>query len=70
MKAVIVEIKGNIAAVLSEGGRISKIKNKNYAAGQEIILKNTGKYIKLTVAAVIVLFLAASWAYFEGFFTL
>ncbi len=65
MKAVIVEIKDNVAAVLSEDGRISKIKNKNYAIGQEVTLKNTGKYIKLTAsaAAALAIFATPAWAY-------
>lgn len=65
MKAVIVEIKGSVAAVLSEDGRISKIKNKNYVIGQEIALKNIGKYIKLTAsaAAALAIFATPAWAY-------
>lgn len=65
MKAVIVEIKDSVAAALCEDGRVSKIKNKNYAIGQEIILKNNNKYIKLaaSAAAALTLFATPAWAY-------
>lgn len=65
MKAVIVEIKDSVAAVLSEDGRVSKIRNKNYAIGQEIILKNNNKYIKLaaSAAAALTLLVTPAWAY-------
>lgn len=64
MKAVIVEIEGSNAAVLSDDGRISKIKNKNYTVGQEIIIKNNN-YIKwaATAAAAVMLFATPAWAY-------
>ncbi len=69
MKAVVVEIKGSVAAVLSEDGRISKIKNRNYAIGQEITLKNNSKYIKMAVsaAAAIMLLVTPAWAYFTPY---
>ncbi|WP_077611760.1 anti-sigma-I factor RsgI family protein [Clostridium sp. Marseille-P2415] len=41
MKSVVVEIKGRFAAVLSDDGSIKKIKNKNYAVGQEIQITET-----------------------------
>jgi hypothetical protein len=65
MKAVIVEIKDSVAAVLSEDGIVSKIRNKNYSIGQEIIIKNNSKYIKLaaSAAAVLMLFVTPAWAY-------
>ncbi|MDW5299503.1 MAG: anti-sigma factor domain-containing protein [Sedimentibacter sp.] len=64
MRAVIVEIKGSNAAVMSDDGRISKIKNKNYTIGQEITIKNNN-YIKwvATIAAVVMLFATPAWAY-------
>jgi len=34
MKAIIVEIKGRHAAVLTDDGVVSKIKNRNYCIGQ------------------------------------
>lgn len=65
MKAVIVEIKGSVAAVLSEDGIVSKVRNKNYTVGQEIIIKNNSKYIKLaaSAAAALILFVTPAWAY-------
>ncbi|WP_313165655.1 hypothetical protein [Sedimentibacter sp.] len=65
MKAVVVEIKGRFVAVLSDDGCISKIKNKNYIIGQEIILKNNLKYIKIAAssAACLMLFITPVWAY-------
>jgi hypothetical protein len=65
MKAVIVEIKDSVAAVLSEDGIVSKIRNKNYSIGQEIIIKNNSKYIKLaaSAAAALILFVTPAWAY-------
>lgn len=41
MKSVVVEIKAGYAAVLSEDGCISKIKNKNYIIGQVIEIKSS-----------------------------
>jgi len=41
MKSVVVEIKAGYAAVLSEDGCISKIKNKNYIIGQVIEMKSS-----------------------------
>ncbi len=69
MKAVIVEIKDNVAAVLSEDGRISKIRNKKYSVGQEIVLKKTNTYIKIAVssAAAMMLFTTTAWAYFTPY---
>ncbi|MEL7649207.1 MAG: hypothetical protein AAGU76_14010 [Sedimentibacter sp.] len=64
MKAVILEIKGGKAAVLSEDGRISRISNKNYTIGQQIIMRNNS-YVKLaaTAAAAVLLFATPAWAY-------
>lgn len=64
MKAVIVEIKGSNAAVLSEDGRISQIKNRNYKIGQEISMSNIN-YAKwaVTAAAAMFLFVTPAWAY-------
>ncbi|MEA4986541.1 MAG: hypothetical protein VB095_00550, partial [Anaerovorax sp.] len=41
MKAVVTEIKDTFAAVLSDDGRIIKVKNNNYAIGQVITMKET-----------------------------
>jgi len=46
MKAVVTEIKDSFAAVLSDDGRIIKVKNKNYAIGQVIIMKETRLKVK------------------------
>lgn len=64
MKAVILEIKGSNAAVLSEDGRISQIKNRNYKIGQEIAMSNIN-YAKwaVTAAAAMFLFITPAWAY-------
>lgn len=64
MKAVIVEIKGSNAAVLSADGRISQIKNRNYKIGQEITMSNIN-YAKwaVTAAAAMFLFVTPAWAY-------
>ncbi|SHL40188.1 hypothetical protein SAMN02745136_04805 [Anaerocolumna jejuensis DSM 15929] len=37
MKSVVVEIRGKFAAVLSDDGSITKVRNRNYAVGQEIL---------------------------------
>jgi len=66
MKAIIVEIKGNHAAVLSDDGVVSKIRNKDYYIGQEIAIKNnSGKLIRMTAAAAaaIMIFVTPAWAY-------
>lgn len=39
MKAVVVEIQNGYAAILSDDGRILKVKNQNYAVGQVIEVK-------------------------------
>ena len=52
MKAIIVEVKGKYAAVLTDDGIVSKIKNRNYEIGQEIVIKNnSNKIIRLSPAA-------------------
>lgn len=66
MKAIIVEIKGRHAAVLTDDGIVSKIKNRNYCIGQEIVIKNNrNKLIRMTAAAAaaIMLFVTPAWAY-------
>lgn len=66
MKAIIVEIKGRHAAVLTDDGVVSKIKNRNYCIGQEIVIKNNrNKLIRMTAAAAaaIMLFVTPAWAY-------
>lgn len=73
MKAVIVEIKGNYAAVLSDDGCISKVINKNYAIGQVIELNTSkGKFkfasrkaiaMAASLVAVFTMFSVTAWAY-------
>jgi anti-sigma factor-like protein len=69
MKAVVVEIRDKYVAVLSNDGRIYKIKNDDYNIGQEIEIKkylvNNNRFIKTiaTVAASIMLLVVPAWAY-------
>ena len=66
MKAIIVEVKGKYAAVLTDDGIVSKIKNRNYEIGQEIVIKNnSNKLIRMSVAAAaaIMIFATPAWAY-------
>lgn len=69
MKAVIVEIKGNLAAVLSDDGSIRTIKDNNYAIGQVIHLNQPKRQIpkKLVTfaasAAAFVVLGVGGWAY-------
>ena len=70
MKAIIIEIKGNYAAVLSNDGVVSKIRNKNYFVGQEIVIKNnSSKLIRMTAAAAaaIMIFVTPAWAYLSPY---
>jgi len=54
MKGVIVEIRNDYAAVLSDNGSIIKIKNNNYQIGEEIQMKNTTKKSKKKIYALAV----------------
>ncbi len=72
MKSIIVEINDGFAAVLSDDGCITKVKNNNYAIGQVIDLNinNTNNYktkkLLACVASVAILVLgfgASTWAY-------
>lgn len=66
MKAIIVEIKGKYAAVLSDDGVVSKIKNRSFYLGQEIVIKNnSNKLIRIaaSAAAAIMIFVTPAWAY-------
>ena len=68
MKAVIVEVRGKLAAALSDDGCITKIKNNNYVIGQVIEVKKTiskKKSImpKIAVAAACVIMLGGVGAY-------
>lgn len=59
MKAVVVEIRDGFAAVLSDDGRIVKVKNQNYVIGQVIVTKEAVKrklrFIPAAAAAAAVL---------------
>lgn len=69
MKAVVVELKRDCAAVLSDDGRIVAVKNDNYEIGQIIQIRTQKLNItkKLTVlaasAAALVFLSAGAWAY-------
>jgi hypothetical protein len=69
MKAVIVELKNDLAAVLSDDGRITTIKNKDYEIGQEIQMRNhnsnlTKKIVTFAAsAAAFVVLSVGTWAY-------
>lgn len=45
MIGVIVEIRGDIAAMLSDDGCIVKVKNKNYEIGQEVEINMKESFI-------------------------
>ncbi len=68
MKAVVVEIKNNYAAVLSDNGCISKVKNKNYVIGQVIYIRSEKSFSKKMVtiaasAAALFVLGTGTWAY-------
>ena len=66
MKAIIVEIKGKHVAVLSDDGVVSKVKNRNFCLGQEIVIrKNSNNFIKMvaSAAAAVMIFVTPAWAY-------
>jgi hypothetical protein len=69
MKAVIVELKNNLAAVLSDDGRITTIKNKDYEIGQVIQMRSqnsnlTKKIVTFAAsAAAFVILSVGTWAY-------
>lgn len=74
MRAVIVEIKNNRAAALTQDGQIIKIKNKNYMIGQVTELKRdkAAKPRKKLVwatsaAAVICTFSVGAWMFFSPY---
>ena len=45
MKAVVLEIRKNKAAVLTHGGQILKVCNKDYLVGQEITIRNSSEKV-------------------------
>jgi len=62
MKAVVLEISGNKAALLSDDGCVIKVKNENYEIGQEVLI-NMKKNISLKKK---VAYMAASFAVVIG----
>jgi len=74
MNAVIVELKGHNAAALTDEGCILKVKNKKYAIGQVIELKEqpvwrSTKFITwaASAAAAVIVLGAGAWAYFTPY---
>ena len=74
MKAVIVEIRDTRAAILADDGRIYRIRNDNYAVGQEIEMKkqisSKTKRALVWAASAAVLLLActtSAWAYYTPY---
>ena len=57
MKAVVVAIRGGFAAVLSDDGRIVKVKNRNYSLGQiterKDAVKKRFRFVTVAAAAAI-----------------
>jgi hypothetical protein len=74
MRACVVEIRRHLAAVLTNEGCIIKVKNKNYAIGQVIELKERAIHFSIKTAAVaasiaIVMLLGSvtAWAYYTPY---
>ncbi|HEX2985435.1 MAG TPA: hypothetical protein VHO71_01310, partial [Caproiciproducens sp.] len=73
MKAVIVEIRENHAAALSDDGCVIKVKDKNYAIGQVIEMKKTtrlsAKFVvwAASAAAAVVILGTGAWAYYTPY---
>lgn len=68
MKAVVLEIKNKYAAVLTDDGRIIKVKNDRYIIGQTLQLNNSGAQIKrkisiIAAAAAIIIMGTGTWSY-------
>lgn len=74
MKSIVVEIKNDIAIVLSDDGSFNQIPNNNYIIGQEIHMKKTkSKFAKKlatiagTAAAIGIIFIGF-WAYSSPYY--
>lgn len=74
MRAVVTEIRDAFAAVLSDDGRIVKVKNQNYAIGQVITMRETNLVVKHKiipwVAAVFAVFMiggGSAYAYYSPY---
>lgn len=69
MKAIVVELRNNYAAVLSDDGCVTKIKNNHYEIGQEIqftptVIPTTRKAAMFVASAAACLLLSVgTWAY-------
>ncbi|MBW7571365.1 anti-sigma factor domain-containing protein [Caproiciproducens faecalis] len=71
MKACVVEIRKNFAAVLTDDGCVMNVKNRNYTIGQVIDLKKSTLHFSVKTAAVaasiavlLVLSGVTAWAYY------
>ena len=72
MKAVIVEIRGNYAAALSDDGVVRQVKNRQYSVGQEILIALPGRNTALIrraacAAAAVILLSTTGWAYYSPY---
>ena len=70
-KAVVLEIKGEHAAVLTDQGLVQKIRNRQYEVGQEITLPDAGKktfagWRQAAAAAAVVIALSAGSLYYAS----
>jgi hypothetical protein len=62
MKAIVVELKNDFAAVLSDDGCITTVKNKNYEVGQTIQLSKAGAHLYFQLHRKICVFAASAVA--------
>ena len=70
MKAVITEIRGKMAVLLSDDGRITKIKNKGYELGQEVdFMKTNSNFKKAVTFAAAACFLLISGGSVFAYYT-
>ncbi len=74
MKAIVVEIRDKLAAVLSDDGGMYRIKNNNFTVGQVIEMKkqlprNIRKVVAWAASAAAVLLVCATsaWAYYTPY---
>ena len=75
MRAVVTQIQGKFAAILSEDGRIEKITNKNYVIGQVIEMKENVKakkhiaaWVASAAAIVLVALGGTAYAYYSPYY--
>jgi len=73
MKAVIVEIRGNYAAALSDDSIVRQVKNRQYAVGQEILLGGQTRRKDVLIrrcacaAAAVIILSTSAWAYYTPY---